>query len=299
MLKRRGFVKGTLACLAVPATASTGAQLRRPIPSTGQSIPAVGLGSWITFNVGNDPVLLEACAEVIAAFIDEGGGMIDSSPMYGSSQATIGYGLRKLGDPGAVFSADKVWTNASDRGAEQIETTRAQWGVKTFDLLQVHNLVSWNEHLETLFGMKAAGRLAYVGVTTSHGRRHRLMEEIMRDYPIDFVQLTYNLADRDAEDRLLPLAREKGIAVIANRPFRRGALPRALAGKPLPDFAAELQAESWPQLLLKFVISHPAITVAIPATTKVRHLRENKATEWGPLPNADMRERIVAHVASL
>jgi diketogulonate reductase-like aldo/keto reductase len=225
--------------------------------------------------------------------------MIDSSPMYGSSQATIGYGLRKLGHPHAVFSADKVWTNASDRGAEQIEDSRVQWGVKTFDLLQVHNLVSWQAHLDTLFGMKEAGRLAYVGVTTSHGRRHSLLEKIMRDYPIDFVQLTYNLVDRDAENRLLPLAREKGIAVIANRPFRRGALPRALAGKPLPDVARALQIKSWPELLLKFIISHPAITVAIPATTKARHVRENKEAEQGPMPDAEMRERMIAQVASL
>lgn len=279
--------------------ASSGAPSLRPIPVSGQTIPAIGLGSWITFNVGNDPVLLDSCAEVIAAFVDEGGGMIDSSPMYGSSQATIGYGLRKLGYPGAVFSADKVWTIASDRAADQIADSQSLWGLKTFDLLQVHNLVSWQGHLDTLFAMKETGRLGYVGVTTSHGRRHRLLEQIMRDYPIDFVQLTYNLTDRDAEDRLLPLAKEKGIAVIANRPFRRGALPRALAGKPLPGSAEALQVKGWPELLLKFIISHPAITVAIPATTNVRHVRENKAAEQGPLPDAEMRNEIIAHVASL
>lgn len=293
------MMTGAAAMLALPRAARAGDETLRRIPSTGAQVPAVGLGSWITFNVGRDPVLLEACAEVIAAFVAEGGGMIDSSPMYGSSQQTIGHGLRRLGFPGTVFSTDKVWTNAPARGPDQIAETRAAWGIDRFDLLQVHNLVAAEAHLETLFAMKAEGRLGHVGLTTSHGRRHRLLERLMRDHPVDFVQLTYNIADRAAEDRLLPLAREKGIAVIANRPFRRGALPRALAGRPLPDVAGALGVSGWPQLLLKFILSHPGVTVAIPATTQVAHVRENKAAARGPLPDAAMRKRILAHFAAL
>ena len=300
--RRRGLLLGGAGAIATgvlgrPAWAAP--DDLRTVPSTGARIPAVGLGSWITFNVGTDPVLLDRCAGVIAAFVEEGGGMIDSSPMYGSSQATIGYGLARLADARPVFTADKVWTGSVAEGPEQIAASRADWGIGAFDLLQVHNLVAWEGHLETLFAMKAAGRLGHVGITTSHGRRHGDLERIMRDHPIDFVQLTYNLADREAEARLLPLAAEKGIAVIANRPFRRGALPRRLAGRPLPGLAAEIGVQSWPQLLLKFILSHPALTVAIPATSRVDHLRENKAAGRGPIPDAAMRQRIIAHFEDL
>lgn len=296
---RRTMLTGAAAALALPLPARADDALLRKIPSTGTPIPAVGLGSWITFNVGTDPVLLDACADVIAAFAEDGGGMIDSSPMYGSSQDTIGYGLKKLNYPNNIFATDKVWTDDAGMGPEQIAQSSAAWGIGNFDLLQVHNLVEWDAHLDTLFGMKEDGQLAHVGLTTSHGRRHDLLERLMRDYPVDTVQLTYNLADREAEDRLLPLAREKGIAVIANRPFRRGALPRRLEGQPLPDVATELELDSWPQLLLKFILSHPALTVAIPATTRVGHLRENKAAARGPMPDADMRRRIVSHFRDL
>ncbi len=298
-LTRRAAIAGGLAFSALPSAGRADDSTLRRVPSTGAMMPAVGLGSWITFNVGTDPVLLDSCAEVIAAFVEEGGGMIDSSPMYGSSQNTIGYGLDKLNRPGDVFATDKVWTDSVANGPDQIAESRAEWGVDSFDLLQVHNLVSWRGHLETLFAMKDDGRLAHVGITTSHGRRHALTERIMREHPIDFVQLTYNLADRAAEARLLPFAREKGIAVIANRPYRRGALPRRLRGAPLPGLAAEIGARSWPQLLLKFILSHPARPIAIPATTRVGHVRENKSAARGPLPDAAMRREIIAHFENL
>ncbi len=282
-----------------PVAASPAADptLRR-IPSTGEMIPAIGLGSWITFNVGNDPVLLDECAAVVAAFAAHGGGMLDSSPMYGSAQDTIGHALKRLADPTAIFATDKVWISDGAAGPSQIATSAARWSVPRFDLLQVHNLVSWEAHLDTLFAMKAAGRLRYVGITTSHGLRHRQMAAIMARHPIDFVQLTYNPLDRDAEARLLPLASEKGIGVIVNRPFQRGGLTRRLAGQPLPDFAAETGAKTWAQLILKFIVSHPAVTVAIPATTKVAHVRENKDALLTPLPDAAMRQRIADAVAA-
>lgn len=285
-----------LSGLASPLAAQAPKVLMRPIPSSGESIPAIGLGTWITFNVGDDPVLRDECAAVMAAFFESGGRMIDSSPMYGSSQPVIGYGLANLGAP-PVFSADKVWTSSD--GPEQIEQSRRYWGVPRFDLLQVHNLVAWQDHLKTLYAMKEAGQLRYVGITTSEGRRHDLFEEVMRTEPLDFVQLTYNIVDREVEERLLPLARDRGMAVIVNRPFQQGDLTRDLEGETLPDWAAEIGAASWAQFILKFILAHPAVTVAIPATSRVDHVRENLAAATGPLPDEAMRRRMAAYVEQL
>jgi diketogulonate reductase-like aldo/keto reductase len=273
--------------------------LTRPIPSSGEAVPVVGLGSWITFNVGDDIVARDACTEVMRAFFADGGRMIDCSPMYGSSQKVIGYGLAKLGRPAALFSAEKVWISPGGRGPAQIEASRRYWGVTRFDLLQVHNLLSWEEHLRTLLAMKAAGQARYVGITTSEGRRHREIEQIMRTHPLDFVQVTYNILDREVEDRILPLARERGIAVIVNRPFREGELIRKVARHPLPAWAQEIDCVNWAQVLLKFIVSHPAVTCAIPATTRVDHVRENLAATRGRLPDAAMRARMIAHAEQL
>jgi diketogulonate reductase-like aldo/keto reductase len=273
--------------------------LARPIPSSGEPIPLVGLGTWITFNVGNDRALREQSTAVMRAFFEAGGRLIDSSPMYGSAQDVIGEGLARLGHPRALFAADKVWIGSGARGPEQIETSRQRWRVPRFDLLQVHNLLAWQEHLPTLMAMKAEGRLRYVGITTSEGRRHREFEQIMRAHPLDFVQFSYNVLDREAEARLLPLARDRRIAVIVNRPFRQGDLTRALARHPLPSWAAEIGCSTWAQVLLKFILAHPAVTCAIPATSSVDHVRENLAAARGPLPDAAMLERIVAHVEKL
>ncbi len=261
-------------------------------------MPVIGLGSWITFNVGSDPRLLDESAAVIAAFLEGGGRVIDSSPMYGSSQATIGYALRKLGNSHSVFSADKVWTSQSD-GSKQIAQSQGHWGVRRFDLLQVHNLLNWREHLDTLRAMKAAGQLRSIGITTSHGSRHRLLEKIMSSEPIDFIQVTYNIVDREVEQRILPLAREKGISVIVNRPFRRGALIKQLESEPLPRWASETGASSWAQFLLKFVISNPVVTCAIPATTRVDHVRENLGAGAGLLPDESLRARMAEYVRQL
>ncbi len=301
MWSRRRTLRALAAAVACAAArpsaapAQPRAMLTRPVPSTGELLPVVGLGSWITFNVGDDPVARDACAEVMRNFVDAGGRMIDSSPMYGSSQEVIGYGLRKAGLAERVFAADKVWTSSS-RGREQIEQSRRNWQLKRFDLVQVHNLLNWQEHLPTLFAMKTAGEVRYVGVTTSEGRRHREVEQLMRGYPLDFVQVTYNPVDREAEERILPLARERRIAVIVNRPFREGALVRALARQPLPPWAAEIDCTSWAQIVLKFIVSHPAVTCAIPATTRIDHVRENMSAARGALPDASMRQRIVAAV---
>jgi diketogulonate reductase-like aldo/keto reductase len=300
-MKRRALLLRLLPALgATGALAQNGATARpltKPIPASNEQVPLVGLGSWITFNVGNDRSAREQCAEVMRNFFAAGGRLIDSSPMYGSSQGVIGEGLQKLGAQPQVFSADKVWT--SSKGAQQIEASLQLWRLARFDLLQVHNLLAWQEHLPLLQEMRAAGRLRYVGITTSEGRRHREMEHIMRSQRLDFVQLTYNLLDREAEQRLLPLARERGIAVLANRPFREGALLRELQRHPLPAWAGEIGCASWAQVALKFIVSHPALTCAIPATGDVAHVRENMAAASGPMPDEAFRRRMVADVEKL
>lgn len=295
-----GAVAATWAAQSPPvARAAALAPLTRGIPSTGEHLPVIGLGSWITFNVGNDPAARETCTAVVRAFFEDGGRMIDSSPMYGSSQATIGHALARLRMPQQLFSAEKVWTGEPARGAEQIEASRRLWGVPRWDLLQVHNLVAWREHLALLRTMKAAGQLRYIGITTSEGRRAAEFEQVMRGERLDFVQLSYNPLDREAEQRLLPLAAERGIAVIVNRPFREGALLRHLARHRLPGWAAELGCDGWAQAVLKFIVSHPAVTVAIPATSQVAHVRQNLGAALGPMPDARLRARMAADIARL
>ena len=300
-MQRRTFLQQGMAWAAAGSLHLDGhAQqqlLTRPIPSSGERLPLVGLGSWITFNVGRDRQARERCAQVMQRFFEGGGRLIDSSPMYGSSQDVIGEALERLGAGRRVFSADKVWTSSD--GAAQVEQSRRRWRVERFDLLQVHNLLAWQEQLPLLQSMKAQGRVRYVGITTSEGRRHREFEQLMRTQPLDFVQLTYNPVDREAEQGLLPLARERGIAVLANRPFRQGELIDALRGQALPAWAAEIECRSWAQVLLKFIVSHPAITCAIPATSNPAHASENMAAARGPLPDEALRQRIAAHLAKL
>ena len=273
------------------------APLTRPIPSSGEQIPLVGLGSWITFNVGNDRTARAQCKEVMREFFGAGGRLIDCSPMYGSSQDVIGEALQQLAAQPSVFSAEKVWTSSA--GAMQIEATRQLWRVPAFHLLQVHNLLAWQEQLPLLQRMKAEGKLRYVGITTSEGRRHRELEQIMRTQRIDFVQLSYNLLDREVEERLLPLARERGIAVLVNRPFRQGDLLRQLQRHPLPAWAGEIDCMSWAQVALKFVVSHPAVTCAIPATSSPAHVRENMTAARGRMPDDAFRNRMAQHVQGL
>jgi diketogulonate reductase-like aldo/keto reductase len=297
----RAVVAAGAAALLGPSIAAAQGRpvITRPIPSSGEPMPVVGLGSWITFNVGNDRVARDACAEVMRGFFAAGGRMIDSSPMYGSSQDVIGYGLAKLGRPARLFSAEKVWISSGSRGREQIERSRRLWDVPRFDLVQVHNLLAWQEHLPTLAAMKAAGEVRYVGITTSEGRRHREIEEVMRSHRMDFVQITYNVLDREVEQRILPLAQERGIAVIVNRPYREGPLIRSVKRRPLPAWAAEADCADWAQFLLKFIVSHPAVTCVIPATTSVAHVRENMGAAYGRLPDEAMRRRMAAHVERL
>lgn len=272
--------------------------LTRAIPSSGEQIPLVGLGSWITFNVGRDPGARAECIEVMRQFFAGGGRLIDSSPMYGSAQDVIGEAVARL-KPAQLFAADKVWIGEGAQGPAQAESSRRLWRIPRFDLLQVHNLLAWEAHLPMLLRMKREGKLRYVGITTSEGRRHGEIEKIMASQPIDFVQVSYNPLDREVEQRILPLARERRIGVIVNRPFRQGDLTQALAGKRLPGWAAEIGCSSWAQALLKFIVAHPAVTCAIPATSSVAHVRENLLAATGPLPDEALRRRIAQDVERL
>ncbi|MDO9092967.1 MAG: aldo/keto reductase [Rubrivivax sp.] len=294
-----GLAGTALANASLAGAQGTPGPMTRRVPSSGEALPVVGLGSWITFNVGQDRGARDTCTQVVRAFFAEGGRLIDSSPMYGSSQATIGHALQQIGRPAALFSAEKVWIGDVDRGDAQMEASRQHWGVPRFDLMQVHNLLSWQAHLPSLLQMKADGRLRYVGITTSEGRRHTQIEEVMRTQPVDFVQISYNLLDREVEQRILPRAQERGIAVLVNRPFREGALLRQLARHRLPGWAADIDCSHWAQVALKFVVTHPAVTCAIPATSQPAHLLQNMAAARGRMPDAALRARMARDVAAL
>ena len=282
-----------------PTRAAPPDLIRRAIPKTGEKLPVIGMGSWITFNVGDDPALRADRVEVLRTFFDRGGAVINSSPMYGSSEEVIGHCLARIENDAGLFAATKVWTPFQWLGKKQMVESEALWDTKRFDLMQVHNLLDWEAHLETLTQWKAEGRVRYIGMTTSHGGRHAEMERIMRTQPIDFVQFTYNIFDREAEARLLPLAAEHRLGVIVNRPFRQGHLIDQLQGRPLPPWAEEFGANSWPRFLLKFIVSHPAVTCAIPATSRVDHMRENMDACVGRLPEPATRTRMIQYVEKL
>lgn len=257
------------------------------------------MGSWLTFGVGDDPAAQEIRVEVLREFFDRGGAVIDSSPMYGSSQEVIGYCLEQLDNTDKLFAATKVWIPGRWLGIKQMEASLRLWGIDHFDLMQVHNLLDWETHLPTLKEWKEQGRIRYLGVTTSHGRRHAELEKIMRERPLDFVQFTYNIRDREAERRLLPLAQDEGIAVIINRPFQGGNLFDFVRNKPLPVWASEIDCKNWAQFFLKFIVSHPAVTCAIPATSKVAHMQENMGALYGRLPDEAMRQKMIQSLQNL
>jgi aryl-alcohol dehydrogenase-like predicted oxidoreductase len=302
-LSRRTMMVSLAAAAATPSFSQGRAAgepiLTRAIPSTGEKIPAIGLGTWLTFNVGSDEKQRADCTRVAQAFFDHGGALIDSSPMYGSSEAVIGHCLKRTKNRDTLFSATKVWTVFKALGVQQMEASRELWGINRFDLIQIHNLLDWSTHIETLKAMKAQGRVRYIGVTSTQGWFYGALEEVMRSQPIDFVQFSYNVLDREAEERLLPVAAERGLAVIVNRPFGEGALFHRLLGHPLPPWASEIDCTSWAQFLLKFIISHPAVTCAIPATRRVDHLEDNMAVLRGRLPDAKMRARMVRYVENV
>lgn len=269
----------------------------KTIPSSGEAIPVIGMGTWITFNVGANTQLRNHRLKILQAFFEAGGTVIDSSPMYGTAEAVLGYCLEQMSESAPEFSATKVWTRGA--GRSQVEESLGLWGRERFDLLQVHNLVDWREHLPMLRDMKEQGRVRYIGITTSHGRRHDEFEQIMRSEPLDFVQLTYNIVNRDAEQRLLSLAADKGMAVIANRPFMQKELFHRFQDHSLPDWADEVGCRNWAEYFLKFIVSHPAVTCAIPATSQLPHMHENMGALGGRLPEQSERERMARYLQDL
>lgn len=268
--------------------------ISRPIPSTGEQLPVIGLGTWQTFDVGParaDRAPLQECVSTLAA---GGGHMIDSSPMYGRAEEVVGDVVETLGVRDQVFIATKVWTSGKRRGIDQMTESLRKLGTRTVDLMQVHNLLDVTTHLETLREWKADGRVRYIGITHYAAQAHAEVARVMERASVDFVQINYSVAEREAERRIFPLAAERGIAVIVNRPFGEGAVLGTVAKRKLPAFASEIDCQTWAQLLLKFVVSHPAVTCAIPATSDPVHLRDNLGAGEGRLPEASLREMIAA-----
>lgn len=275
------------------------APLRKAIPKSGEMLPLIGMGTSRTFDASGNTELLSQLLQVTQTFFDMGGGMIDSSPMYGSSQEVIGQLLAKIKAKQNLFAATKVWITGKEEGIQQMEESRQQWGIQHFDLMQIHNLVDWETQLETLNQMKADGEIRYTGITTSHGRYHSRLRNILKQHDFDFLQLSYNIGNRDVESTLLSIAEEKGIAVIVNRPYQRGELFSHVKGKPLPNWAQEFNCTSWGQYFLKYVVSHPAVNCAIPATTKVKHMKDNMQAGRGLLPTAKQRIQMLKYFESL
>ncbi len=304
-ISRRTFVATLASALAAvwlapgKLHAADRALIRKTIPGTGEALPAIGLGSSRTFDIGSDQAALESLVKVMQAFFANGGQLIDSSPMYGAAEQVIGELLQRSGPQDKLFAATKVWTDGEQDGIRQMEDSLSKWGLERFDLMQIHNLRDWQVHLKTLRDWKAAGKIRYIGITTSHGRYHGELDTILRNEQFDFVQLSYNIEDRSVEQSLLPLAAERGIAVLVNRPFQRGELFSKVKGQTLPGWASDINCTSWGQFFLKFIVSHPAVTCAIPATTKVHHLQDNMAAGFGHLPDAVMRKRMGDFYAAL
>lgn len=267
-------------------------QINKIIPKTGELLPSIGMGTWITFDIGYNTDEVNKRAEIVRNFFSNGGSLIDSSPMYGSAEKVLGLCLEKITEPKKLFSATKVWTPINKHGEQQIENSYRLWKLNYFSLIQVHNLVNYKEHLKKLRELKEQKKLKYIGVTTSHGNKHKLLIDILNNEDIDFVQFTYNVLDDEAEKILLPLAQEKKIAVIINRPFQGGSLFNHIIGKKIPTWLNNIGIYSWPEFFLKFITSHPAVTCAIPATSRLDHMKENMKSLFGNLPNIEERAKM-------
>jgi len=266
---------------------------KRPIPRTGELLPAVGLGTYQSFDAGNSASERESLKEVLRLFVQNGGALVDSSPMYGTSESVVGDLAAGLGITSRLFMATKVWTSGRAAGIRQMEESMRRMKVARMDLMQIHNLLDWRTHLKTLQEWKASGRIRYTGITHYHSGAYGDLERLMKTREFDFVQFNYSMVEREAEERILPLAQETGTAVIVNRPFAQASLFSRARGKELPPWAAEFDCESWGQFFLKYILSHPAVTCVIPATSNPHHLVDNMMAGIGRLPDAAMRKRMV------
>lgn len=288
-----GFSGSSLAGLSEAARLK---KIVKAIPSSGELLPVIGMGTSRTFDALHDDGLMQRLKSVIEMFLNNEGTLIDSSPMYDSSEEVLGLLLKQLPHTDKIFSATKVWTDGKDSGIQQMQESRKLWGVKHFDLMQIHNLRDWRSHYPTLESMKESGAIRYIGITTSHGRYHEELETLLKTKHFDFLQLSYNIANRDVERRLLPIAADRGIAVLVNRPYQRGNLFYQVKNKALPEWVSDINVSSWGQYFLKFIVSHPAVTCAIPATTKAKHMIDNMAAQYGKLPDEKMRLEMINYL---
>jgi diketogulonate reductase-like aldo/keto reductase len=306
-LARRDFCVQTAsaaALLACGASVSHAAKrpaemIKRQIPSAdGEQLPVIGMGTWNTFDVGPASTERAPLLEVLQAFHAAGARVIDSSPMYGKAEVVTGDLLLQLNQRDATFVATKVWTSGRDKGLAQIEQSMRVLKTPRLDLLQIHNLVDWRTHVPTLRALKEQGKVRYLGITHYTAAAHSELEAALREEPFDFVQFNYSMATRAAEQRLLPYCRERGVAVLVNRPFEDGAMFTAVGQRKLPAYARDIRCSSWAQFFLKFIVSHPAVTAVIPATSRVNHMQDNLKAGFGPLPDEAMRERMAKELTA-
>jgi diketogulonate reductase-like aldo/keto reductase len=272
---------------------------QRPIPVSGEMIPVVGLGTWRTFDAGNSKEKRTALLEVLKTLIQKGASVIDSSPMYGSSETVIGDLSQELNTRSKLFLATKVWTSGKEEGIQQMNQSFRNMKTDKMDLMQVHNLVDVHTHLKTLRSWKDQGKIRYFGITHYMPGVYPEMTRLVKTEKPDFVQFCYNIATRDAEKELLPLAKEKGVAVLINRPFEEGNLFNAVKGQPLPPWAKDYDITSWAQFFLKFILSHPAVTCTIPGTSKAMHLEDNLGAATGKLPDEKTRNKIADYFTAI
>jgi diketogulonate reductase-like aldo/keto reductase len=298
MMNRRELIFAAAAAglAGAPPAGAMDGPITREIPSSGERLPVIGMGTSRTFDVGDGAAERAPLGEVVAALFAGGGKLIDSSPMYGRAEQVTGDLLKAAGKSGAVFAATKVWIDGREAGIAQMSQSIERMGVKRMDLMQIHNLRDWKTHLPVLREWKAAGRIRYVGVTTSTARQYGELEALMRAEALDFVQLNYSLGERDSEKVLLPLARDRGMATLINRPFMRADLFRRVEGRPLPGWAGAIGCASWGQVFLKWIVAHPAVTCVIPASAKAANMQDDMKAGFGALPDAALRERIAADV---
>lgn len=298
-MQRRQFITAGMLSLLAPHFGIAGTAMQtRPVPGTGETLPVIGLGTSRVFDVGSAPEAIESRREVVAALVNAGGSVIDTSPMYDRSERVIGEVLDASALRESCFLATKVWTDGSDAGERQMRRSAALMNTDRIDLMQVHNRRDMDSHWPTILALKESGFIRYNGVTDYRESAHRAMQAIMRRYRPEFVQINYSLGERGAEDELLPLAADLGIAVIVNRPFMAGRLFRAVGDRPLPGWAKDY-VTSWGQFFLKFIVSHPAVTCVIPATSKLKHMVDNAAAGFGPMPNAKTRRRMADFIDTL
>ena len=300
-LSRRTFIQlstATTAALLLPNPHTTAMNsipsniLTRPIPKCEERIPIVGMGTWQTFDVGNNTADRANIKKILAAFVEMGGKLLDSSPMYGSSEEVAGDLATELGVLEQLFMATKVWTTGKNAGIKQMEDSMKKMQSNPIDLMQVHNLLDFRTHIETLRKWKAEGKIRYIGITHYTDSSHGNLVKLIESEALDFVQFNYSILSRHAEKQLLPAAQANGVATLINRPYESGSLFRKVKGKELPEWAKDYGIKSWGQFFLKFILSHPAVTCVIPATSKEHHLRDNMGAAFGEMPDDKVREEM-------